>query len=108
MGDATFTRSTGKRPQRVNLNRRQVSGTITLSDSYATSGDTLVMDTVPFDRVTDMVVEGGAAATDTDGYQIKLGGTVTAPKIIAYNTSGQVGSTTDLSAVSVQVRLVGY
>lgn len=108
MGNATFARSTGKRPQRVDLGRRQVSGTITMSDSYATSGDTLVMTTVPFDHVTDIVVEGGAAATDTDGYQFKLGGTALAPKIIAYNTSGQIANTTDLSAVTVQVRLVGY
>jgi hypothetical protein len=108
MGNATFARATGKRPQRVSLGRRQVSGTITLSGSYATSGDTLVMTTLPFDHVTDMVIEGGAAATDTDGYQIKLGGTVTAPKVIAYNTSGQVSAATDLSGVSVQVRIVGY
>lgn len=108
MGNATFTRSTGKRPQRVSLGRRQVSGEVTFAASYATGGDTLVMTTVPFDHVTDIVVEGGAAAADTDGYQVKLGGTVTAPKVLLYNSSGQVANASDNSGVTVQVRLVGY
>lgn len=108
MGTATFTRSTGVRPQRVSLGRRHVSGTITFAASYATSGDTLDMTTVPFDHVTDIVVEGGAGATDTDGYQVKLGGTTIAPKVLLYNSSGQVANASDNSGVSVQVRLVGY
>lgn len=108
MGNATFAQSTGRRPHRVRLGRREELGTITFSNSYATGGDTLVMSTVPMDRVTDLLVEGGPNATTTAGYQIKLAGTTTEPKIIAYNTAGQIANATNLSTVAVRVRLVGY
>lgn len=108
MGTATFTRSTGKQPQRVAYGRREVRGTITMSDSYATGGDTLAMTSVPFDHVTDLIVEGGSLATSEDGYQFKLAGTSVAPKIKAFNSSGEVSNATDLDEVSLVVRLVGY
>jgi hypothetical protein len=39
---------------------------------------------------------------------VKLGGTTVAPKVLLYNSSGQVASASDNSGVAVEVRLVGY
>lgn len=109
MGNATFTRSTGTRPQRVDLGRRQVSGTVTFSASYATGGDTLVMTTIPFDRVTDVIIEAGPdAPASPSGRAIKLAGTATTPLLQLWSAGSQAANASNQSTVAIPVRIIGY
>lgn len=109
MGNATFTRSTGVRPQRVVLGRRQVSGTITFSNSYSTGGDTLVMTSLPFDRVTDILVEAGPSApASPSGRAIRLAGTLTAPLLQLWSAGSQAANASNQSTVAIPVRIIGY
>lgn len=109
MGNATFTRSTGISPQRMFRGRRKVFGTITFSASYATGGDTLVMSTLPFDRVTDILVEAGPLApASPSGRAIKLAGTRTVPLVQLWSAGSQAANASDQSAIAIPVRIVGY
>ena len=88
-------------------NKRVVKGTLTLSASYATGGDPINQRTeIGLRVVDDLLVEAGPGAT-VAGYQIKLGGTSAAPKILAYAAGGQVASGTDLDGVSFKVWFLG-
>jgi len=88
-------------------NQKRVKGVLTMSSSYATSGDTLALATeVGLKSLDDMLVEASSDA-DVSGYQIKVGGTPASPKILAYTAGAQVANTTDLSAYVFDVWLLG-
>ena len=85
----------------------------TTATTYATNGDTIkdfgaASTTIPLKRVTKAFVHTTAGHNDT-GYSDELGGTITAPKIKVYASSGtEVSNATDLTAVvPVRIRLVG-
>lgn len=107
MGACTFTKATPG--DDVVGNKRIVEGTLTLSSSYATGGDTLNLATlVGLKTLDDMRINAGSGVTIAGGYQIKLGGTPAAPTIQAYgSTNAEVAAATNLSTKSFNVRLHG-
>lgn len=112
MGAATFTKATvaetgGQRPEYVLDNRRVVKGTLTLSNSYASGGDTLDLKTTGLTEITKVLVDT-TLLTQLSGFTLALFGTKTAPLLAAYETSGvEVANGTNMSGRPVGVWLVG-
>lgn len=77
-----------------------VSGTLAMSSSYATSGDSLTARGYGLSTIDDLVFQG-----QPDGYTLEFDKTNL--KVLAYTAGTQVTSTTDLSAVSVPVLAIG-
>lgn len=86
--------------------RRWIEGTLAMSSSYATNGDTLALPQ-GLNRVEQLFVVGDAA--NTSGLSYRLAGTAEAPKVMAYDSNAtEVTNATNLSARSaVRVRIVG-
>jgi hypothetical protein len=90
-------------------NRRTVTADISLSDSYATGGDTISLP-AGFGTLKALFV----APSIKGGYHLTWDGGTTTAKIIAYdladstaaNIGAQPAATTDLSTVSVTVMAV--
>lgn len=108
MGAATFT-ETG---QEVIGNRRVVKGTITMSSSYATGGDSLDLATeVGLKQVHKMLLEASdvtLGAWTLLGYSAVLAGTASAPLIATY--TGPITETangTNMTGVTFNVWLFG-
>jgi len=103
MGAATFAITPGMRTRHhpVDGNQRVVEGLLTLSASYATGGDTLDEKVeLGLDHVENLVVLG-----DTAGYELRLGGTATAPKVEAQEVGAETTATTDLADAIGAVRV---
>lgn len=102
MGAATFTEAADG--QDTIGNRRVVRGTLALSASYATGGDSFDLATeVGLKEVTKILVQGSNA-----GYSVSLAGTTKVPLIKAWFGVGvELGATTDLSASPLTVELHG-
>lgn len=100
MGATTFALTPGQRTRHhpVDGSQRVAEGLLTMSSSYATGGDTLTGHGLT--RVERLVV-----LADAGGYELRLGGTETAPKITAFQSGGQVSSTTDLSSAVAAVKV---
>lgn len=116
MGAMTFTKATpggtqisGGHGTPVWDNKRAVWGTLTFSASYATDGDTLDLKTVGLTELTGVYQDCIAPLGNISGLSILLGGTKSAPKIMAFDTNNtQVSNATDLSArTAIPVLLVG-
>jgi hypothetical protein len=113
MGATTFTKATaaqtgGQRHDYVVDNKRVVKGTITFSASYATGGDSLALGTTGLKEVTGILIDP-SMTTNQSGLSVALGGTKTAPVILAYDANAtQVANATDLSArAAIPVWLLG-
>lgn len=84
-------------------------GTVTLSSSYATAGDTLAASTVGLTKITRVAVHGPS----NGGYAIRsdLSGTGALIEAFAQDAGGalaEVAAATDLSAEAVEVVVYGY
>lgn len=116
MGAMTFAKATpggsqllGGQGTPVIENKRVVKGTLTFSSSYATGGDTLDLKTVGLTELTGLLQDGTVVLGNISGLSIMLGGTKSAPLILAFDAnSTQVTNATDLSSrVAVPVWLIG-
>lgn len=104
MGAATFTYISN----RVADNKREILGTLSLSSSYATGGDSLSLATqgAGLNRVDFMSQICDAA--NNKGLSFVLAGTPEAPLIRAFDASGtEVTAATSLTARTATVRLSG-
>lgn len=91
----------------VDNNKKVCEATVAMSASYATSGDTVAVNKINLRQVDELQVRAGTDVGTPPGYSVKLGGTATAPKVLVYNSAGQIASTTNLSAVSFPLRFLG-
>ena len=120
MGACTFTRASGSKADLAEsvaqgtdergVGYRVVRGVLTFSASYATGGDTIPMATVGLQEVRQVLVDPQVDASNQNrsGLSVELGGTVTAPTLVAYETlNTEVVNATDLSTRSVPVWLLG-
>lgn len=95
-------------PLQVDGKRRQVTGTVTFDNSYLTGGETFTARDFGLDLIEHVSVESRA------GYLISWNGSVSAPTLLAHQQSAatgaltQVPNATDLSAVSVDIMVIGY
>ncbi len=89
---------------------RVVRGTITFSSSYATGGDTLALGPTGLKAVHAVLVDPSLVTANRSGLSIELGGTTTAPLVLAFDTNNtQVTNATDLSTRQAQpVWLLGF
>jgi hypothetical protein len=85
----------------------------TTATTYATNGDTIkdfgaASTTIPLSRVTKAFVHTTSGHNDA-GVSYELGGTITAPKLKAYDTTGsEVTNATNLTGnAPTRIRLVG-
>ncbi len=102
------TRSAGK---------RAVEADVTLSASYATGGETVALTSLGLKRVDGIVIPSHdfnsrkAVATTSSrvGLSVELGGTVTAPKLLAFDSQAtEVANATNLSARGpIRIRFLG-
>ena len=105
MGAATFVIAADGGAD-VQGNKRIVRGVLTLSNSYATSGDTIPLASVGLNQIDDMVVDAGTDVT-AETHSLVLAGTPSAPKAEAYDQGVEETATTDLTGLAVPVRLYG-
>lgn len=105
MGAAAFTPDPLASDVIVN-DKRGRKGTLALSDDYATGGDSLSLAAVGLTELHNIYTD--ATAGSDAGVSLVLAGTRTVPLIQAFETEAtQVAATTDLSARSLDVILVG-
>lgn len=98
MGAATFTK-TASTPIGVIDNKRAAKGTITMSASYASGGDTLDLKTVGLTEVTNIYIDATNTLVNSSGLSCTLSGTKSAPLIICWETNAtEVANGTNLSA----------
>jgi hypothetical protein len=96
--------------QLSNVRGRAVVAQVQMSNSYATGGDTISPSALNFTRVEGLAVlsglsgfkvRGAAPAARVGGAALELGGTPTAPTIMAFaavdGADTQVGAATDIS-----------
>lgn len=97
MGNATFSKIT-----RLSIGGRDlvVSADLTMSSSYATSGDTIDLTQLPLNGVFAIMIPGAIGAATT--MQWDLG-----TKVVAYAGASQVANATDLSGVVVRCLIFG-
>lgn len=102
MGAATFTPAAD--PQDVIGNRRVIRGSLTLSDSYATGGESFDLATeVGLKQLHKVLVDGNVS-----GVSLALGGTASVPLLLAYAAADtEVAAAVDLDGVSFTVELHG-
>ena len=98
MGTAAFT----------NISRLGVGGDeivvkadLTMSSSYATSGDTPDTSTLPLNTVNTMMIPGVVGSATTLQYLTGTG------KIKAYAGSSEVSNATDLSGITARILIFG-
>lgn len=101
MGAVVFTPSTTDATGRFNPkyidNQRVVIGTLTMSSSYATGGDTLSLSNLDIKEVNKLLIENNALTMS--GLSYRLAGTKTAPLIIVADANNsEVANGTNLSA----------
>lgn len=89
---------------------RVVRGSLVFSASYATGGDTLALANTGLKAVHAMLIDPSIVATNRSGLSVELGGTPTAPLVLAFDTNNtQVTNATDLSTRQAQpVWLLGF
>jgi hypothetical protein len=86
-----------------------VIGVLTLSNSYETGGDTLDLSTIPLSEVTGIAqlgipnLNGTGITLEVDSDDVG----VAVSKIVAYDSSGEVANTTNLSANEFWVLILG-
>lgn len=121
MGACTFARASGSKADLAESvsqgtlnngegNWRVVRGVLTFSASYATGGDTIPMASVGLQEVRQVLVDPVVAANNQNrsGLSVELGGTASAPTLVAYETlNTEVVNATNLSTRSVPVWLLG-
>lgn len=76
--------------------RRMVSGTITMSSSYATGGDTVNVGDLEMGNLDQLI-----CVAETQAYQIHWNGNEGTPTVIADQGATEVTATTNLSSVTV-------
>lgn len=96
--------SIANRFDRIENARRAVECDLTLSNSYATGGDSISLASLGLRNVTSLHVLAGTdhngVAVTPRGFQVTLAGTSTAPLIKCFNGStSETSSTTDNSAL---------
>lgn len=96
---------------------RVVEADVAFSASYATGGDTIDPRALGLRAIKQITVPSHnirtgkptTAALMQSGLSVNLGGTETAPLLLAYDASGtQVAAATNLSARTLRVRFLGY
>jgi hypothetical protein len=96
--------------------KKVVEADITFSGSYATAGDTLAVAALGLDRVDEVSVPSHhlvtrkpvATTSSQAGKSFQLGGTSTAPKLLAYDAANtEIANATNLSGVTVRLRFFG-
>lgn len=104
MGTLVKTSFTQRTPQYVGQHREFV-GKLALSGSYATGGDTITAATLGLQKI--LFVQVSSAGGDTveaviaaDGHSFKLK--------VSTASATEVANATDLSALSVFARVIGY
>jgi hypothetical protein len=117
MGAATFTPLSQGAHGVTSDGKRWVEGSLALSASYATGGDSLAMTSVPgikkLDRIEFISPRVNGTFYATQGLSIQLLGTATAPLLKAYcgttaSAAVEVANAVNLAARTVfTVRLVG-
>lgn len=88
---------------------RVVIGTLTLSNSYATGGDDLDISEFPLTVITGMA-QLCIPTHNREGYTLELDSTdmgQPATKVLAFDSSGEVANTTDLSGTEFLVAVFG-
>lgn len=116
MGACVFTRASGSladEAESVYEGFRVVRGTLTLSASYATGGDTIPLGSVGLQEIRRLLLDASlavAAFGHTSGLSVQLGGTPSVPTLIAFDANGtEVPNATNLSARNPQgVWLLGF
>ncbi len=112
MGNATITNS--KRAATAG-GKYVVECDLTLSASYATGGDTIPMNVLPLRRVDeilipshDLVSRKAITVAAAGNRALSLGGTSSAPKVIAKDAAGvEVVAATNVATNVRRVRFVG-
>jgi hypothetical protein len=121
MGVCTFARASGSKADLAESvsqgtlnngegNWRVVRGSLALSTTYATGGDTIPMASVGLQEVRQILVDPVVDASNENrsGLSFELGGTPGAPTLVAYETlDTEVGSGTNQSTRPVPVWLLG-
>lgn len=110
MGAMTFARASGSKAdlaESVNqgtdkrgVGYRVVRGVLTFSNSYATGGDTIPLASVGLKEIRQVLVDPVVSPTNVNrsGLSVELGGTPSAPKLLAYDTNNtEVTAAVDLS-----------
>lgn len=96
--------------------KKVVEADITFSGSYATSGDTVAVSALGMRRVDEISIPSHhlvthktvATASSQAGKTIQLGGTSSAPKLLAYDAANtEIANATSLSGVTIRVRFFG-
>jgi hypothetical protein len=95
--------------------RRTIEIVILGSSSYATGGDSFGLSVLGLRRVTGLEILGNTSVAGTvppatpGGYDLRLGGTDTAPKILVYDSTGnEIANATSWAAKQFAVRFLGY
>lgn len=87
----------------ANHNGRVRRFNVVFSSSYATGGDTVPVATLGLRNVNRILVEGSGPFA-RPGFSVELGGTSSAPKLLAWETANtEVANATDLSARGISV-----
>lgn len=120
MGACTFARASGSdadkaefsySPQGTGQAYRGVRGSLTFSASYATGGDTIPLASVGLREVRHVLVDPSVASNNQNrgGVSVELGGTPSAPTLVAYATvNTEVANLTNQATVVVPVWLLGH
>jgi hypothetical protein len=126
MGACTFARASGSNADQAEFSMpapsgdgemyRGVKGTLTFSTSYATGGDTIPKASVGLDTINAMLVDPIGPTDAAGGFSVKLGGTPSAPTLMAFLAAGgvgagagtQVAAAANCSTHSVNVILLGH
>lgn len=89
---------------------RVIRGTLVFSNSYATGGDSIALGPTGLKALHAVLVDPSIAASNRSGLSIELGGTATAPLLLAFDANNtQVANATDLSTrIAQPVWLLGF
>ena len=124
MGACTFVRSAGSDADKAEFSMnapsgngqayRGVRGVLTPSNTYATGGDTIPLASVGLANIYEMLVDPVGQTDAQQGLSYKLGGTPSAPTLMAFKSDAtgagagsQVAAGIDIDAHSVTVLLLG-
>jgi len=102
MGACTFARASGSNADQAEFSMpapngdgemyRGVKGVLTLSATYAVGGDTIPKASVGLDTINAILVDPIGTTDAQGGLSVKLGGTPSAPTLMAFVAAGGVGT----------------